>query len=689
MEVVKWGIVVMGILLLRRAAWGRISRRMQYGIWIVAVLLFIVQPFIPVQSRFSIENLFSERTILEEQNGTSINTDITGSVPIKVDSEAQDNTALMEQDREETQVPLQRNGMSTYITVQQKENLLYLWIRTYGSAIRWGASLLLGLGMLLFNLRFYRYCRRERTFYKRDSETGLQIYLLKKLHSPFLAGNRIYVDAKMVQDEKKLSYMVLHEYCHYRNGDLLWVLLRNLCLVLYFYNPFVWVAVRYMKQDCELACDEAVLQMLQEEAQHKEYGYTLLALARRQNHRTVDFTITTSMSGGAKRLKERIGMISSQKKISGMVSVLVLLILFCLAGCTFTDRKMISQSVSEVKNIPDDEHEDFMSPMIAEEPKPENKKQETGDETLNVQNGDLNGFTDSAYNVVKWADGYLYFPNAEGLKRVSEETAEVEKLAEGNVKLGNFDGEFLYYTRYPAEKESLTGLIRMSIENFQEEQLAAWSEKLWTCRNIFACEEGIYLELADSCEEYTQKGDRAEKVPEDQQRVYQILKRCGYSKEDAAMLPAGYTNAMLQYHRLVCRDSAQNRIFIYDTGIGNQVQEVTDAQSDVLLSNRGVVYKDLEENIYLQSWNGETAELLYEAGAHDQESVNYGTYDEEFLYGFVEEETQCTLIRISWEGGYERCKIFTGVEKAVQLGFSVNHGVAGYWQNGQVIFEKV
>ena len=673
MEIVKWGIVVTGILLLRKAAWGRISRRMQYGIWIVAVLLFMVHPFIPVQSRFSIESLFSERIIFREQNGTSINTDITGSAPIKADSEVQD-TALMGQVREEMQVPLQGERTETDTTMQSPLPFLHHWIHTYGSAIRWGGSLLLGLGMLLSNLRFYRYCRRERSFYKRDRETGLQIYLLKELSSPFLAGKRIYVDARMVRDEKKLSYMVLHEYCHYRNGDLLWVLLRNLCLVLYFYNPFVWVAVRYMKQDCELACDEAVLQMLQEEAQRKEYGYTLLALAGRQNHRAVDFTITTSMSGGAKRLKERIGMISSQKKISGMVSVLVLFILFCLAGCTFTDRETVSQNISEVKSVPDDRQGDSMNEVIPGAPNSEEEKREK---------------EDSAYNVVKWADGYFYFPDAEGLKRVSEETAEVEKLAEGNVKLGNFDGDFLYYIRYPVEKESLTGLIRMSIENRQEEQLAAWSEELWTCRNIYACEEEIYIELADSCEEYTQNGDHVGKVPEDQQLVYQILERCGYSKEDVAMLPVGYTNAMFQYHKLVCRDPAQNRIFIYDTDTGNRVKEITDTQSDVLLSNRGVVYKDLAENIYLQSWNGETAELLYEAGAHDQEIVNYGTCDEEFLYGFVEEEMKCTLIKLSWEGGYERSKTFTGVEKAVQLGFSVNHGVAGYWQNGQVIFEKV
>ena len=688
MEIVKWGVVVMGILLLRKAAWGRISRRMQYGIWIVAVLLFMVQPFIPVQSRFSIENLFSESIIFREQNGTSVNTDITGSAPIRVDSEAQE-TALMGQGREETQVSLQEEHTETDTTMQSTASFLYQWIPAYGSAIRWGASLLLGLGMLLSNLRFYRYCLRERTFYKRDLHTGLQIYLLKELPSPFLAGNRIYVDARMVQDEKKLSYMVLHEYCHYRNGDLLWVLLRNLCLVLYFYNPFVWVAVRYMKQDCELACDEAALQMLQEEAQRKEYGYTLLALAGRQNHKAMDFTITTSMSGGAKRLKERIGMISSQKKISGMVSVLVLLILLCLAGCTFTDRQTVSQSVSEIKSVPGDRQGDDMNEVISEASKSEDGNREKEDEKLKVQNGDGSDPVDSAYNVMKWAEGYFYFSDEEGLKRISEETAEVEKLAEGNVKLGNFDEDFLYYIRYLAEKESLTGLIRMSIENRQEEQLAAWSEEMWTCRNIYACEEEIYIELADSCEEYTQKGDHVEKVPEDQQMVYQILERCGYSKEDAAMLPAGYTNAMLQYHKMVCRDPAQNRIFIYDTDTGNRVKEITDAQSDVLLSNRGVVYKDLAENIYLQSWNGETAELLYEAGAHDQESVNYGTCDEEFLYGFVEEKTQCTLIKISWEGGYERGKTFTGVEKAVQLGFSVNHGVAGYWQNGQVIFEKV
>ena len=109
----------------------------------------------------------------------------------------------------------------------------------------------------------------------------------------------------------------------------------------------------------------------------------------------------------------------------------------------------------------------------------------------------------------------------------------------------------------------------------------------------------------------------------------------------------------------------------------------------MLLSNRGVVYKDLAENIYLLRWNAEQEDVLYESREHHAEAINYGTYDTDYLYGFVEDGKQCALIKISWKGGSGRGKVFDDVEKAVQLGFSVNHGVAGYWQNGQIIFEKV
>ena len=54
----------------------------------------------------------------------------------------------------------------------------------------------------------------------------------------------------------------------------------------------------------------------------------------------------------------------------------------------------------------------------------EEENREKEDEKQKVQNKDGSDQVDSTYNVVKWADGYFYFPDAEGLKRVSEETAE-------------------------------------------------------------------------------------------------------------------------------------------------------------------------------------------------------------------------------------------------------------------------
>ena len=683
MEIVKWGVVVTGILILRKIAWGRITRRMQYGIWIVAMILFMLQPFVPVQSRWSIENVLSGRAIFREQKEISAQ---AVSVPIKVSSEPGKNVMALE-GKETVRDSTQTEMKTTDGTAQQTEDLWQHRNRIYVYGFRWCGTLLLGLGLLWFNLRFYRYCLKERSLYKRDTETGLQIYLLKDLPSPFLFGNRIYVDEEMVQNEQRLHYMVLHEYCHYRHGDWLWVLLRNICMVLYFYNPFVWIAVRYMKQDCELACDEAVMRILKGEHQRKEYGYTLLALAKRQNHRVLDFTVTTSMSGGAKRLKERIEMISSTKKTSGIVSFLIFLIMLCLVGCTFTEGAETTRNVSETENDGKSNQEELVNPVAQMYFELEKGESENGN--LTIQNKSNSDIEDSVYNVMKWEDGFFYFSDMEGLKRFSEETSEVERLADGNVKLGNFNKEFLYYIRYPGAGESASGIVRMNITDLREEQVTSWSEEMWTCRNVFFYENKIYLELSDSCEAYEEDGNTFRKIPADQNMVYQVLEKCGYSQKDAATLPTGYTNVLFQYHKLICRDASQKRVCIYNADTGKRAKEITDVQSDVLLSNRGVVYKDLAENIYLQSWNGETAELLYEAGAHDQESINYGTYDEEFLYGFVEEETQCTLIKLSWEGGYERSKTFISVEKAVQLGFSVNHGVAGYWQNGQIIFEKV
>lgn len=70
-----------------------------------------------------------------------------------------------------------------------------------------------------YNIRFVDACRKMRIFYKKDRETGLRVYLLDGIASPFLLGRAVYLAPWMTGERIRLRYMILHEYCHYRQGD--------------------------------------------------------------------------------------------------------------------------------------------------------------------------------------------------------------------------------------------------------------------------------------------------------------------------------------------------------------------------------------------------------------------------------------------------------------------------------------
>ena len=53
--------------------------------------------------------------------------------------------------------------------------------------------------------------------------------------------------------------MLLHELQHYRYKDNISNYLLLLTGIFYWFNPLVWLAARAMKNDREIACDSAVL----------------------------------------------------------------------------------------------------------------------------------------------------------------------------------------------------------------------------------------------------------------------------------------------------------------------------------------------------------------------------------------------------------------------------------------------
>ena len=151
-----------------------------------------------------------------------------------------------------------------------------------------------------------------------NSKHTIPIYSTAFLKSPVLAGflhPRIYLPIHLISDfnagtisATDIRYMLLHELQHYKHKDILIGYLINTVNVFYWFNPLIWYFLKRIRQERELACDSAVLQLLKE-IEYKSYGNTLINFA--ETIALSPFPFTMGISGNIKQLKGRILNIAS------------------------------------------------------------------------------------------------------------------------------------------------------------------------------------------------------------------------------------------------------------------------------------------------------------------------------------------------------------------------------------------
>lgn len=108
---------------------------------------------------------------------------------------------------------------------------------------------------------------------------GLEVPMLTGLVAPALM---------LPQDtspEDRMDYALLHELIHYRRRDIWLKALVMLTVSVHWFNPVMWLMVRQVDRDIELACDEMALTVLPEE-EHLAYGETILQAAARVHRQT-------------------------------------------------------------------------------------------------------------------------------------------------------------------------------------------------------------------------------------------------------------------------------------------------------------------------------------------------------------------------------------------------------------------
>ncbi|MFE4709555.1 M56 family metallopeptidase [Paenibacillus sp. NPDC056722] len=147
-----------------------------------------------------------------------------------------------------------------------------------------------------------------------------------------------------------LNVVLKHELVHIKRLDLGYKALVLLATALHWFNPLVYLMAKAIEEQCELSCDEEVLNNASLE-ERRQYAAIIIdtakAVAKRQT------AITTHLYNGRDTLKKRIFALMDTRKKKRATSILIF-----VALCIFLTGGTINEFV--VENIQFADSEDIM-----------------------------------------------------------------------------------------------------------------------------------------------------------------------------------------------------------------------------------------------------------------------------------------------------------------------------------------
>ena len=339
-------VLIVVILLIRKLFGEKLSSGLQYGLW----LLVLLRLLIPVSfggSGYSLAALADQAIAWVEEQ--------------KADEEVESyiyGENMPSEEIETTKISPPDAGGATdhiYMPPDEKNNadmppfgrftvFYIIWIM--GMAVTGGIFF---LSNLIFRIRIYsdREEIEDEELEKWELSSGVPVYVSRFVTTPCLAGLKrpaVYIPRQIWErtgengtDEKRkrreLDAMICHENVHLYHGDQFWGFLRLLCLIVHWYNPFVWAAALASRQDAELFCDAGTIRKLGEENRF-DYGRILLGMAARENNhfRALPDSLqhagfcNTEMADTKKHMERRIRKLTAMPKKSTIAVAFTLLL---------------------------------------------------------------------------------------------------------------------------------------------------------------------------------------------------------------------------------------------------------------------------------------------------------------------------------------------------------------------------
>lgn len=197
----------------------------------------------------------------------------------------------------------------------------------------------MALRLLMQFLSLYRMHRKSSP----GQVANYPVRLLEEAVSPFSFWQTVYVNPSL-HKEKELATIIAHERVHVKQWHSLDIILAELSVVFYWFNPGVWLMKKAVKENLEFITDEKILK---KGVDRKTYQYSLLDVGNLTP--SVAIVNNFNLSDLKKRIKMMNAKRSSRLTLSRYLLVLPVLLLTTLA---FTvSKKDISKHFAPIKAV--------------------------------------------------------------------------------------------------------------------------------------------------------------------------------------------------------------------------------------------------------------------------------------------------------------------------------------------------
>lgn len=208
---------------------------------------------------------------------------------------------------------------------------------------------------------------------------NINMFKVNGLSSPALIGfikHKIIIPNKDYNQEE-IKWILRHELIHFKRKDNLLKLLLMIASAIHWFNPLVKILNKYFKEQCELSCDEKVVDKFSID-EVKSYAFVLVNSLRYKNTLKSTFCSSQFNNDEIKLIKSRVEKILDSNKykngtsISIFIAMIAVISMFSIS--TITNQNISYASESVVSNDFQSIEEEFVNHIMSRLTEEEKRK---------------------------------------------------------------------------------------------------------------------------------------------------------------------------------------------------------------------------------------------------------------------------------------------------------------------------